>query len=353
MFDATGVCERAAQAGAVLAPIAGAELWRLSDDEVETALVALLRTEAALASARAGLLVEAEARSLRTRTQALSTARWLTQRMGVSRARGERLVRDADLVAAEPRLRDAVAVGHSSPEQAVVDGAPLDPAEACGLVEPATTDTRTGPQRQADALVALAQRAARAGQLPECAGQASTLLVTTTLQALEGRTAAAGLLPYGGRLDPASLRMLACDSAVIPAVLGGAGQLLDLGRTRRLFTPAQRRAIALRDHGCIHPGCPAPPIDCDTHHAIPWWAGGATDLDDGYLLCRHDHQRHHREGWTIGRDTHGNPYVIPPPTIDPRRNPDSTSATIPNDCGPEPSGATAHHPASTARMVAI
>ena len=125
MFDATAVTERAAQAGAVLAPIASAELWRLSDDEVETALVALLRTEAALAAARAGLLVEAEARSLRTRTQALSTARWLTQRMRVSRARGERLLREADLVAAEPRLRDALAVGDCSPEQAVVVGTVL------------------------------------------------------------------------------------------------------------------------------------------------------------------------------------------------------------------------------------
>ena len=100
MCEAATVTERAAQAGAVLAPIASAELWRLSDDEVETALVALLRTEAALAAARAGLPVEAEARSLRIRTQALSRARWLTPRMRVSRARGERLLREADLVAA-------------------------------------------------------------------------------------------------------------------------------------------------------------------------------------------------------------------------------------------------------------
>ena len=146
-------------------------------------------------------------------------------------------------------------------------------------------------------------------------------MVTTSLEALQAHVAAAGLLPYGGTLDPASLRRLACDAAVIPAVLGSNGQVLDLGRSRRLFTPAQRRAIALRDRGCIHPGCHAPPVECEAHHGLPWYTGGASDLTNGYLLCDYDHDRHHREGWTIHRDPCGNPVVVPPRSIDPEQRP--------------------------------
>jgi hypothetical protein len=155
---------------------------------------------------------------------------------------------------------------------------PSDPAEATGLLPPATADTRTLAQRRADALTTLASRALRGGQLPTRGGTPPTLVLTTSLDALQGCVAAAGLLPYGGTLDPASLRRLACDAAVIPAVLGGDGQVLDLGRARRLFTPAQRRAIALRDRGCIHPGCQAPPVECEAHHGLPWYAGGPSDL---------------------------------------------------------------------------
>jgi hypothetical protein len=67
----------------------------------------------------------------------------------------------------------------------------------------------------------------------------------------------------------------------------------------------------VRDKGCVQPGCDAAPIECDAHHAIPCYDGGSTDLDNGYLLCAFDHQRHHREGWTIHRDQNGNPYVTP------------------------------------------
>jgi hypothetical protein len=107
---------------ALLAAIARAPLWPLRDDEVEAGIAAVLAAESTLAAARAGLLVEADTRGLRSRTQAPTTQRWLTQRMRVSRRRAERVVREADLVAAEPVLRDALAAGRCSPEQAVVVG---------------------------------------------------------------------------------------------------------------------------------------------------------------------------------------------------------------------------------------
>ena len=47
------------------------------------------------------------------------------------------------------------------------------------------------------------------------------------------------------------MRRIACDAALIPAVLGTGGEVLDWGRERRLFTPAQIKRLWLRDAGCI------------------------------------------------------------------------------------------------------
>ncbi|NUT37411.1 MAG: DUF222 domain-containing protein, partial [Hamadaea sp.] len=68
----------------------------------------------------------------------------------------------------------------------------------------------------------------------------------------------AGLLDTGDLLTPATARRLACDALIIPAVLGGDGQVLDLGRARRLIDGPLRRALVLRDRGCAFPGCDRP-----------------------------------------------------------------------------------------------
>jgi len=104
-------------------------------------------------------------------------------------------------------------------------------------------------------------------------------------------------------------------------VLAGPSTVLDLGRTVRLFSPAQRRALALRDGGCTWPGCPAKPLECDAHHLVHWVDGGLTNVSNGSLLCDYHHAKVHREGWT-GRPTPDG-YVawVPPPTVDPARRP--------------------------------
>ncbi|MDX6360968.1 MAG: hypothetical protein QOH37_4022 [Nocardioidaceae bacterium] len=78
-------------------------------------------------------------------------------------------------------------------------------------------------------------------------------------------------------------------------VLGGAGETLDLGRARRLFSPAQRKAMAIRDRCCRAEGCDIPAAWCEkAHHAHkPWSQGGRTDLAHGLLLCSiHPHRAH-------------------------------------------------------------
>jgi hypothetical protein len=76
-------------------------------------------------------------------------------------------------------------------------------------------------------------------------------------------------------------------------VLGGNSEILDLGRTRRLFTGPLRTALDLRDRHCRTQGCDIPAAWCEAHHQQPWTHGGRTRLEDGILLCPHHHHKAH------------------------------------------------------------
>ncbi len=147
------------------------------------------------------------------------------------------------------------------------------------------------------------------------------VILTLNLDDLVAGLAHGRLVDLDQSLTPAETRQAACDAGLIPAVLGGHGEILDLGSTRRSFSTAQRRALALRDQGCSFPGCDKPPIGCHAHHVVPWWEGGPTDLANGTLLCGRHHRQLHRQGWTARLDSHGNPEYIPPAWADPARQP--------------------------------
>jgi len=128
-------------------------------------------------------------------------------------------------------------------------------------------------------------------RLPLHGGDATTVVVTIPLEQLQRDL---GVAEIGDdRVTAAQARRLACTAGIIPAVLGGKSEVLDLGRQRRLFTPGQRKALRLRDRQCRAEGCTIPATWCDAHHLKPWSHGGSTDLDDGVLLCRHHHQTIH------------------------------------------------------------
>jgi Domain of unknown function (DUF222)/HNH endonuclease len=94
--------------------------------------------------------------------------------------------------------------------------------------------------------------------------------------------------------------------ALLPPVLGGApSQPLDVGRATRVVTPAQRRALAVRDGGCVVPDCDRPLAWCEAHHLIPWLDGGPTDLANLALVCRAHHRAVHEGGWRLARGPDG------------------------------------------------
>ena len=75
-------------------------------------------------------------------------------------------------------------------------------------------------------------------------------------------------------LPPDVIRRLACDAEVIPAVYGTRSEVLDVGRTHRLVTPALWTALVIRDRHCTFPTCTRPPVMCHAHHLTHWTDGG-------------------------------------------------------------------------------
>ena len=105
--------------------------------------------------------------------------------------------------------------------------------------------------------------------------------------------------PDGRSIDLERSRHLLCDPVFHPLLVDHRQVPLALGRSVRLATPAQRRALGVRDGGCVFPGCDRPPGWCDAHHIQPYEAGGQTDLSNLALLCRSHHGVTHRRGWSL------------------------------------------------------
>ncbi|MBS2937329.1 DUF222 domain-containing protein [Nocardioides sp. J2M5] len=156
------------------------------------------------------------------------------------------------------------------------------------------------------------------GRLPVHGGDATTIVITIDLDALRsgigaGDLLGAGTVPSDAHHDPCAgehlsageVRRLACNARILPAVLGGASEVLDLGRAQRLFTAAQRRALLLRDRTCRAEGCDIPGTWSEAHHWVPWSADGPTDLANGVLLCSHHHHRAHDPAFSTERLANG------------------------------------------------
>ncbi|MBW0120378.1 HNH endonuclease signature motif containing protein [Pseudonocardia oceani] len=203
----------------------------------------------------------------------------------------------------DPALYDAIA--------AVID------AKAAPLT---TDDDRPAPQRQAEALADICGHVLDHGDdLPDTGGRRPVLTVLVRLEDLEHRARSA-MLEFGGTLTPAALRTLACDASVIPVVMNGAGQPLDIGRATRTIPDGLRRAVTARDRGCAHPGCDRPPSWSEIHHIHHWEHGGPTALNNLVMLCRAHHRQIHHTDWAV-RIRDGLPEFVPPKWIDPHRTP--------------------------------
>jgi hypothetical protein len=103
----------------------------------------------------------------------------------------------------------------------------------------------------------------------------------------------------GHPLPPDTIRRLGCDANLLPVVLGGTGEVLDVGREQRLANRAQRRALRAMYRACAYPGCPVRVEACRIHH-VNWWENhGPTALHNLLPLCAAHHHLVHEGGWTL------------------------------------------------------
>jgi hypothetical protein len=169
------------------------------------------------------------------------------------------------------------------------------------------------PRRTGQAFIQLLE-AVDPRRLPIHGGDATTVVVTVQLAALQADLAAADLIGAGpvpgddltgDRLTAGQVRRLACTAKILPAVLGGESLPLDLGRARRLFSPDQRKALLIRDRTCRVEGCDIPGTWSEAHHLEPWLSAGPTDLDNGILLCSPHHHRAHDAAFRLERLANG------------------------------------------------
>jgi hypothetical protein len=203
-------------------------------------------------------------------------------------------------------------------------------------------DRRSRPQKQLDGLVNALKAGLTTNNLPTSGGNRPQIIATINYQDLFSHSAkpsgqdstgaitgtvtktpsaaGTGNFVFTGPVAAATLRKIACDADIIPALLGTHGEILDLGRKTRLFTPAQRLALTARDQGCTFPNCTIPAPWCEAHHITYWSQGGPTTTDNGALLCSAHHHLIHKEQWTI-TTRNGTPWYIPPQHIDPGQKP--------------------------------
>jgi len=158
-------------------------------------------------------------------------------------------------------------------------------------------EPRSGPERMGRAFCEYVERYP-SGRLPAAGGVNASVVVTLDLSTLLGGLRAASL-DTGERISAGLARRLACEAGLIPAVLGGRSQVLDLGRRQRFHTESQRIALGLEQGGCTATGCDWPPGRCHAHHDIAWSKGGPTSVADGRLLCPRHHARAHDPTYTV------------------------------------------------------
>ncbi len=188
----------------------------------------------------------------------------------------------------------------------------------------------TAAQRRADALVELAMQAMAAndsGTALKAPSVTATVRVDDLADLPADGTTVVGETEHGQAVPAVTARRWLCDCNIGRVVLGPDSVPVDLGVSARLPSPAQRRALAARDRGCVFPGCDRHAGWASAHHLVHWIDGGATDLDNLALLCVFHHHRVHEGGYGVRR--------LPSGALEFTR-PDGTILSVPKGRAPDP-----------------
>ncbi|WP_410657278.1 DUF222 domain-containing protein [Amycolatopsis sp. lyj-112] len=199
----------------------------------------------------------------------------------------------------------------------------LDPLAKPHKAIDGVRDSRGQDERYGDAFTDYVRLKTTSRNLPGQAGEATHILVTMSYEDLISDLGAAHL-DLVGPISATDARILACDARVRPGVLGTAGEPLDIGRSKRTVSLAQKYALTIRDGGCSFPGCDMPVPRCTAHHIVFWRHHGETRIDNLVLLCARHHRLIHHSEWKVRIARDGLPEFVAPAYLDstgtPRRN---------------------------------
>lgn len=246
----------------------------------------------------------------------------------------ERALRDARYLRITPQSNGMTRLsGLLDPESAAVVVAAYDGAtsprrggprfvdlDEVTRAERLVDDPRTTEQIAVDAFVELVRLGTDAA--PDIVGaQAPAVRIVVTDRDLARRAGRGWIEGQTAALSISTVERELCNRGTVPIHFDSAGQIINVGREKRLFTPRQRIGFAVRDGGCRFPGCDRPPSWCEAHHIDEWFRDhGRTDIADGVLLCRHHHLLIHNNEWRVMRQG-ADYFVVPPPSVDPGRVP--------------------------------
>jgi hypothetical protein len=180
-------------------------------------------------------------------------------------------------------------------------------------------DPRTTEQIAADSLVQLLKIAGEADQGHVFGGRRPSVRVIVTETTLTDQAGHGELEGNPVPVSSEAVERLLCDTGTRGIKFDDDGQCINVGRDERLFTEKQRAGMAVRDGGCLWPGCDRPPAWTEAHHLDEWLRdNGYTDLADGVLLCHPHHLLLHNQHWEIIR-TGAEYWLRPPASLDPQR----------------------------------
>jgi hypothetical protein len=178
-------------------------------------------------------------------------------------------------------------------------------------------DHRSLAQRRHDAMIAIGRIALMSGELGHLNGLPVSIIIRTTLQDLESRAGVG--VTGGGTIMPITdvIRLAGHANHYLAVFDKATGSALDLFRTRRVASPAQRIMLIARDGGCTKPCCTVGAYGSQVHHAGRDWAdGGNTNVDELGLACGADNRMVGPDGWTTRINDRHEVEWIPPPHLD-------------------------------------
>jgi hypothetical protein len=174
-------------------------------------------------------------------------------------------------------------------------------------------DERSREKRMGDALVDLAMHGLDSGLIPQQATQRPHLMVTTSIETLQGLPgASAADMEFSLPISARTVERLACDASITRIVLGSESMVIDVGRAKRTISGPARKALNVRDRGCTWPGCERPASWTSGHHLKHWIHGGTNQPPNLTLLCYRHHWMVHEGNWQLVRGDDGRMLTIPP-----------------------------------------